>query len=252
MSERVALLAIDAGNTRVKAALFADGEMDERFDLPSGNVEAMVAAMRERERPAAVIVASVVRNAVETIAEAVRAAWETDTIAAGPDLPIGVRVAVPKPGAVGIDRLLMAGEGYAIAEGACVVVGAGTAITVDVVTADGTYVGGTISAGLRTSLWALAERTSLLPEVDPDGPVPDLPDATETGIRSGVILGAAGSVDRITRTLARSASLDTFTLILSGGDADRIGPFLETPHTVVEDLVLRGLASTYRRLSETA
>ena len=45
-------------------------------------------------------------------------------------------------------------------------VGVGTAITVDVVTRDGVYLGGTISPGLRTSTWALSKRTSLLPDVD--------------------------------------------------------------------------------------
>src|SRR5215831_1417734 len=68
---------------------------------------------------------------------------------------------------VGADRLAQASAAWTRAGGPCIVVSMGTAITIDVVTRRGDFVGGLIAPGLRLMARALHEHTALLPEVEP-------------------------------------------------------------------------------------
>ena len=129
-----------------------------------------------------------------------------------------------------------------------VVVGVGTAITVDVISGDGVYVGGSISPGLRTAAWSLAARTSLLPEVVVQADAETVPKSTEENINTGVVVGTGGAIDRLVMTLSERSGLEDYDVILSGGDSRLIGPVLRTDHQVMEDLVLQGLAHTYARM----
>jgi type III pantothenate kinase len=245
---------IDAGNTSIKGALYANGDLQRTFRADThDDVAALWGHLDEwPETPSAVVLASVVKGLAEKLQAGVEERWQLDLTVAWAEMPVGVRVEVPRPETVGIDRLLMSGEAYVRSGAAAIVVGVGTAITVDVVDQDGTYVGGTISPGMRTSTWALASRASLLPEVDIDEPEgPDIPSSTTDSIRSGVLVGTAGSVDRLVSELAGRANLESHSVILSGGDGARLSPYLETQHTLAEDLVIWGLAHTYERYLES-
>ncbi|RMF89255.1 MAG: type III pantothenate kinase, partial [Planctomycetota bacterium] len=82
------------------------------------------------------------------------------------DVPLDVRV--PDPDMVGIDRLLDAAAADRLRrEGSpAVVVDLGTAITVDLVSADGGFLGGAILPGLAMAARALHDYTDLLPLID--------------------------------------------------------------------------------------
>ncbi len=253
MSIAGTVLAVDVGNTRIKASLFDEGKQQHAFSISTRGEDLSLDKVLAREipsRPDGVILASVVRGMSDVWEMAVKRVWGLNLIVTRADLPIGIEVDVPCPDAVGIDRLLMAGAAYAEVGGATVIVGVGTAITVDVVSGDGVYIGGTISPGLRVSAWALAEQTSLLPEIDLDDEDGGLPKSTTDGIRTGVLVGSAGMVDRLVRELAARAGLSDYACILTGGDGGLLSPYLETEHTLSDDLVMKGLEHTYRRLSE--
>lgn len=253
MSDGRTILAIDAGNTRIKAAVFEGDEICHTFAVETDAIEgyayAKLLAKEMAQKPDGVILASVVRGVAEVLRVAVNEALEIDVCVADPDDPIGIQVGVPDPGSVGIDRLLISGEAFSRTGQATVAVGAGTAITVDLVSANGIYLGGTISPGLRTSFWALAERASLLPEVDLECPITEnVPDSTLSAILAGVLLGTAGSIDRLVTELSTRAGFREYSVILTGGDGHKLSEFLNTEHTIVDDLVLRALAKTYGRL----
>jgi type III pantothenate kinase len=248
------VLAIDAGNTRVKGAVFDGDEIAHSFVVETSTLtEASYADTLTNQinrRIDGAILSSVVRGADEIFRSVVQKTVEADLHVTVPDSPIGVRVGVPDPGSVGIDRLLMAGEAYHRTNQATIVVGCGTAVTVDVVSEDGAYLGGTISAGTGTSAWSLSERTSLLPEVDLGSPIDaGVPDSTVSGIRTGVLLSTAGGIDRLVVELARRADIVNPSVLLTGGDSRLLSCILDTEHKLVDDLVLRGLARTCRRLS---
>ena len=96
------------------------------------------------------------------------------------------------PREIGPDRLVNAVAGFEKVGGACVIVDFGTAVTHDVVSADGEYLGGVIFPGLEISLEALTERAAALPTIDLTEPRAVLGKSTVDAIRSGVLYGYAG------------------------------------------------------------
>lgn len=246
----MSLLLVDAGNTRIKADFLHEGRLVRSFsvatDSRASDLPAAVASTDAA--PSAVLLASVVRGVGEILNGPVQEKWGLDVIEIDATMPLGIRIDVPRPEAVGIDRLLMAGEAFARSGKGVIVVGVGTAITVDVVTPDGVYVGGAISAGIRTSAWALAKRTSLLPEVDFEQDVVGIPKSTPDAIRTGILLGAAGSIDRQIERFAESAGMSAVEVILTGGDSTVIGPYLLVKHRVTGDLLAWGMAHTFDRI----
>lgn len=247
------LLAFDIGNTNVGCALF-EGERiiaRRRFKTDSDQVSFSevikeLVGGTELPRPDAVMASSVVSGMIGKIGKALEELWELALVEVDSSMDLGVEVNVPCPEAVGIDRLVAAGEAYRVSCRSVLVVSVGTAITVDLVSEAGCFIGGTICLGLQSALWALAERTSFLPEVCLTEPPEVLGQDTPGCIRSGVVYGGAGAVDRLINELSL-LSEETPQVFLTGGDASFLSPYLGSTHSVIPDLVLQGLASTYLR-----
>jgi type III pantothenate kinase len=127
-----------------------------------------------------------------------------------------------------------------------VVADAGTAITVDAVDAEGTFLGGLILPGLRLGLTALGSDTSLLPQVTLDPEAPLLGRSTPTCLQAGALHGGAALLDGLFERIAGLLGTPT-TGFLTGGD----GPLLarRTSRFARHDpgLVLRGLRLAYLR-----
>jgi type III pantothenate kinase len=145
---------------------------------------------------------------------------------------------------VGVDRLLDAVAANALrpAGRAAVVIDIGTAITVDLVTADGAFQGGAILPGMTTSARALHEFTDMLPLVDElDAPPPPVGKATVEAMRSGLFWGVIGAVREL---IARySESLDVPPCVFVGGGGSRVVAGLLGPDVIHEpDLALTGIA----------
>ncbi len=240
------LLVFDVGNSRVKAALYDDGRSIARASLDArrSEVPAWVHLLASRFAPVGTpdssLIASVVRGADEVIARAVQKVWARTPLVVDAGMDLGIAVAVPRPDHVGIDRLLAGSEAFRVARDAVVVASFGSAMTVDLVTADGVFRGGAIAPGLGMGLRALHNETSLLPHVALQPPDSVVGTDTASCIRAGVFYGAAGAVERLFRELAPNGRA---TLVLTGGHAELISPVITVPHRVETDLVLRALVS---------
>ena len=121
------------------------------------------------------------------------------------DIPIEIRVA--EPARVGIDRLLaaLAANRLRKPDRAAIIVDLGTAITIDLVEADGAFAGGAILPGIGMAGRALADQTDALPHVAPDhgkSPPAALGKSTTTAIESGLYWGAVGAVNEIASRLS--------------------------------------------------
>jgi type III pantothenate kinase len=166
-------------------------------------------------------------------------------------LPLPSRVA--EPDRVGIDRLLAAvGANTRRRPGAgAVVVGAGTAITVDLIDPAGAFAGGAILPGVRLMAQSLHDHTALLPVVTVSDPFPPLPGtSTPAAVTGGVYWAAAGAVAVLARELARPTG-GPADLFLTGGDAGLLepavrqltaadGPYLAEP-TLWPEMILEGV-----------
>jgi type III pantothenate kinase len=131
------------------------------------------------------------------------------TLLAAGDLPLSVRL--ERPDMVGIDRLVDAVAVNRLREAnrPAVIVDVGTAITVDLVAADGAFLGGAILPGLQMSARAMHEFTDLLPLLDMSeltAPPPALGTTTVSAMESGLFWGAVGAVRQLTTELCKAAS----------------------------------------------
>lgn len=250
-------LALDIGNSSTGCAVF-DGDgmrtrwrMDTDLRMSAGEYYSRLSNGLKGAGIGAsalegAIASSVVREMTDVMGGAVRSLAGCDLIEADPRTDPGIDVAVERPEAVGVDRLLAAGAAFRQVGGSVIVVDAGTALTVDLVSAAGCFAGGTISPGLKAMTKALALGTSLLPDVDLAAPASAVGRDTRECIRAGVVFGAAGAVDRVVEELSDAAD-GAPRVILTGGDAPLLSPYLRSPHDSEPDLVLRGLAYAYRK-----
>ena len=244
------LLVFDVGNSRLKAALYDDDCLIARVSIGGVQdatqvVNVLKSRFAPRETPDYCLIASVVRGADEMIHKAVQTVWGLMPQVVDTDIDLGIDVAVSRPDYVGIDRLLQASEAFRVCGESVVVAAFGSALTVDLVTADGVFSGGTIAPGLGMGLRALHDKTSLLPQVTLQPPDSAVGTDTVSCIQAGVIYGAAGAVERLFSELAPDGRA---TLVLTGGDAEVIAPFINYPHRVEPDLVMRALVSLGRRI----
>ena len=172
-----------------------------------------------------------------------------EMLVVGPGVKTGMPIRMDNPRELGADRLVNAVAAFERFRRACIVVDFGTAITYDVVSAEGEYLGGIISPGLEISLaGALALRAAKLPQIELGEPRSLIGKTTVDAVRSGIVYGFAGQVDGIVAPAARRAGRATAPTIATGGLAHHIVPsFTETIDAVDELLTLEGLEIIWRR-----
>jgi type III pantothenate kinase len=160
-------------------------------------------------------------------------------------LDLGMTVDYEAPGDVGADRLVNAVAGMAKYGKPLIIVDFGTAITLDAVSKEGTYLGGVIAPGLGTSVDALFGKTAKLPKVSFEVPGHVIGKNTMQSIQSGILHGFAGLVD----TLAAKIMKETgkAPVIATGGDAERLAPLSKTIEAVEPWITLEGLRIIYDR-----
>ncbi len=232
-------LLIDTGNTRIKWALADGPSLVTRGVVEHAEVATLPKVWSGLPRIHRVLVACVagpnIREAVEDALD--RIDGDIDWVVARQQ-ECGVRNGYTEPGKLGADRWAALIGAYALGLVPGVIVSAGTALTVDMMGADGQFAGGIIVPGFRALDAGLRARTALAAET---GEFSAFPTSTEDAITTGAIDALCGAVERVARRVAATGS--TPRVILTGGDADRIAAHLTVPFTRVDDLVLRGLAT---------
>jgi type III pantothenate kinase len=255
----MSLIAVDIGNSRIKFGLFsapAAQSAAKKSHLPE---PASVLSLPTLQWDQAELnrwlenlapttpwwLASVNRPAAARLTEWIGKKWPLRTLA-DTDLPI--TAAVARPDQVGIDRLAGAVTANRLRDShrPAIIVHVGSAITVNLVTADGIFRGGAILPGLGTSARALHDFTDMLPHVSLDEILkPPYPVGTSTlsAIHSGLYWGAVGAIReliaRISATLNSSVKPEVF---LTGGAAPAVADQLDPATRYVEHMVLSGIA----------
>ncbi len=247
------LIAVDVGNSRIKLGWF-ERSLANDFPLPDRTLRLTLDALDWTElenwlggvAPADLDwrLGSVNRAAQSQLIDWLRdrdAIASTMLLAAG-DLPL--RVALPRPDMVGVDRLLdaVAANRLRPADRAAVVVDLGTAITVDLVSADGGFQGGAILPGLMTSAKALNQFTDMLPLLaELDGAPEALGKSTLEAMRSGLFWGAVGGIRELVARFAEQLSA-TPAVIVAGGSSHVVADLLGNDARHEPHLTLAGIA----------
>ena len=126
-----------------------------------------------------------------------------------------------------------------------IVVDMGAATTMMVLDKSGSFVGGSISPGVKMSLDALTDRTALLPGLQLDRPKRTIGSNTNDAMRSGIMLGAAAMLDGMCQRMEEELGMPA-TVIATGTMARFVTPLCSRPIIYDNDLLLKGLAILYR------
>lgn len=241
------LLAIDVGNTRVKAGWFADGALVVAEAWNTADVVRVFAM----DVPDRVIVSNVAGPHIGAqIMEQCALNGVALHIIRSLPAQCGVVNGYREPGQLGTDRWAALIAARAAGLSARLVVMAGTATTIDLLHGDGRFLGGLILPGIRLMRESLSRGTAQLP-ID-EGAMVRFPASTPEAISSGALQATLGAVDRMCEVLKVESGIDP-VLLLSGGAAPVLLPHLEAecPSGSIqchEHLVLHGLS----RIAEEA
>jgi type III pantothenate kinase len=170
-----------------------------------------------------------------------------EMLVVGPSIRTGMAIRIDNPREVGADRLVNAVAAYDRIRDTCVVVDFGTAITYDVVSSAGEYLGGIITPGAEISIDALYDRAAKLPKVELAQPRALIGKSTVDAIRSGIVFGFAAQVDGIVRRLRDELGPQT-KVLATGGLAGALVPSIQETIDEVDDLLtLVGLRLIWQR-----
>jgi len=257
------LIAVDVGNNRLKLGRFERGSGDP---LPEPSAAIQLAdegadldrlgdwLARSPADMAAWWIASVNRPATTRLVDWLRLHRPEApiTLLAAVDLPL--EVAVERPDMVGIDRLLdaLAANRLRRPGRPAVVVDVGSAITVDLVSPQGVFLGGAILPGIAMSARAMHTFTDLLPLIGMSelaAPPPPVGTATEPAMRSGLFWGAVGAIRQLVERMGAevsSAGIQPEVFITGGAGpavAELIGPHARhVPHLTLAGIALAAAA----------
>jgi type III pantothenate kinase len=244
------VLVVNVGNSRVAMGVFAAGELskvrrvnlEDRANLP-GVIKELWEEIAGGQMPA-VAGASVNPTQMEWLEHQFLEITGQQVQWVGKDIDVPIDVLTEKPAATGIDRVLNIAAAYEEMGKACVVVDAGTAITVDCCNDKGQFIGGSISPGVSMMLDALHEKTAKLPRVQFAAPTEAFGKSTEQAILHGVYHGTRGMVKELVENYATDLG-EWPEIIATGGDAQALFGGWELIHAVSPDLTLYGIALAY-------
>jgi type III pantothenate kinase len=251
------LLVVDVGNTQTHLGTYRGEELlhDWRFaTVRDSTADELGARLRNllalrdlafTDLDASILSSTVPQLRPEWTAMAARYLGH-DMPVVGPGVRTGMPIRMDNPREVGADRLVNAVAAYERVGGACVVVDFGTAITYDVVSEEGEYVGGIIGPGVEISMEALTSRAAAIPRIDLTPPRALIGKSTVEAIRSGIVYGFAAQVDGMLARL-RDELGDEIEAIATGGLASAIVPFCEMLDDVDPLLTLKGLRIIWAR-----
>lgn len=238
-----ALLAIDAGNTRVKW-----GVHDGRGWLARGataTTEADLVNVIRQHAPRAAIASNVAGAQVEgRLRSLCDDAKIPLRVIRSESEQLGVTNGYRDTRQLGSDRWAALIAAHAAESGHKLVVNAGTAVTVDALASDGRFLGGLIVPGPELMRRSLSQGTAALRLTE--GDFRDFPASTPDAITSGALQACVGAIERMARLMA-AKNMSPVRVLLSGGAVQELAPNLSLPHAIHENLVLDGLVLIARK-----
>ena len=239
------LLAIDAGNSNIKVALFNDYEFRAQWRLTSSELDQL--ARMNPENIDAIVIASVVPALNPTLTRISEDHFKLTPVFVDHTTPTGLKILYDSPAELGADRIVDAFAGVEKYGAPCIVVDFGTATTFNAINAAGEFLGGAISPGLMTCSEALFARAAKLPRVKLEQPEKVIGKSTVSAMQSGIYYGYAGLVDGVLEKMIAEMG-ETPRVIATGGLAHAIAPASRFIELCDDTLTLEGLRLVYERI----
>jgi len=244
------ILAVDIGNTTITIGSFSGKKLISHFCVDNKNlINNPTAALPIKSsllnESKNILVASVNPDIESVFYKSLEKKHKKKILKIGREIKLRIPILVENPQTVGIDRLLNVLAAYGRTKTSTIVIDFGTAITIDIVSKEGEFLGGLILPGIRTSAYALNKQTALLPEVDIKRPAKLIGKNAEDAIKAGIYFGTVGSVIHIINELNRICEDLKYT-IATGGDAKTFKKDIPEIDKFIPCLTLEGIRLAFK------
>lgn len=253
------LMCLDVGNSQIHGGIFQNNELLYQFrkntstGLSSDEFGIFLrSVLRENKTEPklikAVSICSVVPHMDYSLKSAIKRYFTDQLTFVQPGVKSGLRIKYGNPAEVGADRIvtgLAAQNVYPNKD--LLVVDFGTATTVDAISKDGDYLGGSILGGAKLVVSALESKTAKLPSVEIIKPRRACGKSTVTSIQSGIYWSMVGGVKQISEKIAEEVFNGEKPLIVGTGGVGKVFIDAEIFDHYLPDLVLQGLRLVYEK-----
>lgn len=249
------LLTIDIGNTNIVFGLFREEKLIKTYRLSSRVLRTSdeyaleIATLLFIDNIpikdiSDIIISSVVPPLEPILEKTSEKLFNKKPIFVNLSMKFPIKLEIENINEIGMDRVVGSSMGYYMTKVGTIVVDFGTATTFDVVTKDGKFIGGIIAPGILISLESLISRTAKLPKVELSIPPSPIGKNTVNAIKSGMLYGWSGMLERIIYEVENSIN-EKMKLIITGGASHFILPLIKFEYIYDRDLILKGLKLLY-------
>ncbi len=245
------IIVIDVGNTSTKWAIADRNRIPKEHEFPTARFTEIRGRKLPRlnlpDHPCGAIIACVSPRALPGIRACLRSLGINRPLVVTPRLDLGIRLRYPAPNRIGADRLVNAAAAAQLYGMPAVVVDFGTAVTFDVISARGEYLGGAIAPGVSAMTDYLHEHTALLPKITIREPASPIGKSTEEAMRVGAVIGYRGLIEAILEAVCRQLGRRKVHIIATGGHCRLIAAGIPRIQAIDPWLTLNGLRLLYAR-----
>lgn len=252
------LLAIDMGNTQTALGLFDNSTLVHAWRMPTNRTftkDELHVRLHGYFRKDGLDLSCVDAIAFAGVVPQLMREWEGVANELGASLMVVGRetarvtsMDAANPAEVGADRIANATAAAAFYGSPSIVVDFGTATNIDVVNAEGAYVGGCIVPGIRVSLDALTARAARLASVPLEAPERTIGRSTVEAVQSGTVVGAAAMAEGLVARIKRELGAPEARVIATGGLAGVVAEATDVFDAVDPQLTIKGICEIHRRL----
>jgi len=256
------VIAIDIGNTNIVIGVFKGKKLAKTLRLPTDSKRSksyykptLVKFIKKectRSKIEGVIISSVVPKTLKAVKEVLSSGCSLKPVVLGENAKVPIKNSYNKPHQVGQDRLINAFAALKIYnKKPLIIVDFGTAVTLDVVSGRGAYLGGVIVPGVELSIENLTRRAALLPKIPFRRPKNVLGKSTVESMLSGIFYGYAalcdGVIEKLKKTLRKRA-----LVIATGGHAKILSSYCSKIDKIDPQLTLKGLNLIYLLIAKNS
>ena len=250
------ILALDIGNSNIKAALFEGLEQKTYFRISCDRNKSsdeygvtLLSMLRHAgyspKDVTGIVFSSVVPTINFTIEHMCRNYFDIDPMSVQPGIKTGINIKYENPRELGSDRIANAVAAYELYGGPCITIDFGTATAFGVISKRGEFLGGAICPGIKLAADALTDRTAKLPRFELQRPESVIGKNTVANMQSGIVYGYIGQVSYLVERMKREIGEPNAKVIATGGLALLVAGGSNVIDVLDGLLTLKGLCLIY-------